>query len=296
MQIGEKFEAMKTAFDLAFKNAFGEAPSTYEQFAMTVGDPSHSIVKLPFLEQFSCMREWIGPRKIKNLVGKELTITERSFEDTIAIKSRDLETDNWTMYITAVQQMAVNGKSLWDQLAAEALLNPGKWIDSKAFFSTDRKYGETVICNKTTDALSYASFKTAYETMGGYAGHAGKPLGVVPDTLMVGPANFFKAKAIIENEFISDNGTTTSNECRGLVKILLNPRIIGKGAANWYLMCCSGPIKPVAVQKSKEPTLVSKNAPNDEGIFMEDQALFGTAGYGNAAAAFPHLVYGGIAG
>ena len=29
---------------------------------------------------------------------------------------------------------------------------------------------------------------------------------------------------------------------------------------------------------------------------MEDQALFGTAGYGNAAAAFPHLVYGGIAG
>ena len=50
----------------------------------------------------------------------------------------------------------------------------------------------------------------------------------------------------------------------------------------------------IALQKSKEAALISKNKPDDEGVFMEDQAIFGTAAYGSAAAAFPHLVYAGV--
>ena len=296
--LNAKFEAAKTAYDLAFKNAFENAPTTYEQFSMTVGDASHTVVKLPFLEQFAHMRKWIGARNIKNLSGKMLTMTEDAYEDTVGISQRELETDNWTMYLPAIQQMAVNGKQLWDQLAVNALLDPAKWIDGKAFFSADRKYDKSVIKNTTNNALSAESFKEAYNTMTAYTGHAGEPLAVIPDTLMVGPALFFTAKAILENEYAKDEtGTVTvGNDCKGLAKLLLNPRIVGAYANNWYLMSCSGPIKPVAVQKSKEPALVSKNAPNDEGVFMEDKAIFGTAAYGSAAAAFPHLVYGGIVG
>ena len=134
--------------------------------------------------------------------------------------------------------------------------------------------------------------------MTSYVGHAGEPLAVTPDTLMVGPAQYFRAKAILENEFRKDDdaAVTVDNDCKGLARLILNPRIVGAYANNWYLMSCSGPIKPVAVQKSKEPALVSKNAPNDEGVFMEDKAIFGTAAYGSAAAAFPHLVFGGIVG
>lgn len=296
--LNAKFEAAKTAYDLAFKNAFESAPSTYEQFSMTVGDSTHPVVKLPFLEQFSHMRKWIGARNIKNLSGKMLTMTEDAYEDTVGISQRELETDNWTMYLPAIQQMAVNGKLLWDQLAIEALLKPAEWIDGKPFFSTKRTYDKSVVSNTTGDALSHASLKAAYQTMTAYTGHAGEPLAVIPDTLMVGPALYFKAKAILENEFMKDEtGTVTvDNDCKGLAKLIMNPRIIGKWANNWYLMSCSGPIKPVAVQKSKEPALVSKNAPNDEGVFMEDKAIFGTAAYGSAAAAFPHLVFGGIVG
>ena len=294
--LNDKFEAMRTAYDLAFKNAFEGAAGTYEQFSMTVGDATHSIVKLPFLEQFAHMRKWIGARNIKNLSGKMLTMTEDAYEDTVGISQREIETDNWTMYLPAIQQMAVNSAQLWDQLAIEALLNPGKWIDGKAFFSAERKYDKSVICNTTSEALSHASFKAAYQTMSSYAGHAGEPLAVAPDTLMVGPAQYFKAKAILENEFMKDEtgAVTVDNDCKGLAKLILNPRIIGSKANNWYLMSCAGPIKPVAVQKSKEPALVSKNAPTDEGVFMEDKAIFGTAAYGSAAAAFPHLVFGGI--
>lgn len=292
----EKFEAMKIAYDMGFKGAFEAAPSTYEQFCMTVGDPSHTTIKLPFMEQFACMRKWLGPRQVKNLEGKMITMSEAAYEETVGIKSREIETDNWGMYMPAIQQMAVSGKALWDKLAIDALVTPGNWIDNKAFFATDRKYGKATICNKSTTALSTAAFKTARQTVMAYAGHEGEPLAVVPDTLMVGPALEFTAREILENDFELDASEKIAirNSCKGLAKLVVNPRLTGTSANYWYLMSCSGPIKPVAVQKSKEAALISKNSPNDEGVFMEDMAIFGTSAYGSAAAAFPHLVYGGI--
>lgn len=290
----EKFEAMKIAYDLAFKNAFASQPTTYEKFTILVGDSAHTVVKLPFMEQFSFMRKWVGPRQVKNLTGRMLTMTEEPYEETVGIRSRDIETDNWGMYMTNIQELAVGAKQLWDKLAIEALTNPGNWIDNKAFFATDRKYGKATICNKTTDALTSASFKTARQTMLSYAGHTGDPLTIVPDTLMVGPALESTAWDILENDYAVLNGATVKNSTKGLAKILINPRLTGNAANYWFLMATAGPIKPVALQKSKEVALISKNQPTDEGVFMEDMAIFGTAAYGSAAAAFPHLVYGGI--
>ena len=296
MNLNEKFAAMKIAYDLAFKNAFEAAGTTYEQFCMIVGDSAHTTIKLPFMEQFSCMRKWLGARQIKNLEGKMITMTEDAYEETVGIKVREIETDNWGMYMPTIQQMAVAAKALWDQLAAKAILDPGAWIDGKSFFVTDRKYGKATICNKTTDALSAAAFKAAWQTMQSYCGHVGEPLAVQPDVLMVGPALEFTARDILENEYEID-GTgkiTVKNSCKGLAKLIVNKRFVGPYANHWRLMSCGGPIKPIALQKSKEAALVSKNKPDDEGVFMEDQAIFGTAAYGSAAAAFPHLVYGGI--
>ena len=292
----EHFEAMKIAYDMAFKDAFEATPSLYEQFSMTVGNSAHTTIKLPFMEQFACMRKWLGARQIKNLEGKVIEMHEEPYEETVGIKAREIETDNWGMYMPSIQQMAVSGKALWDQLAIKALLEPKAWIDNKAFFATDRKYGKSVICNKTTTALSHSTFKTARQTMFAYAGHAGEPIAVNPDTLMVGPALEFVARDILENDFELDSSgkIAVRNSCKGLAKLIVNPRITGTYANYWFMMCCSGPIKPVAVQKSKEAALISKNRPDDEGVFMEDLAIFGTSAYGSAAAAFPHLVYGGI--
>lgn len=161
----EHFEAMKIAYDMAFKNTFDATPSLYEQFSMTVGNSAHTTIKLPFMEQFACMRKWLGARQIKNLEGKVIEMHEEPYEETVGIKAREIETDNWGMYMPSIQQMAVSGKALWDQLAIKALLEPKAWIDNKAFFATDRKYGKSVICNKTTAALSHSTFKTARQTM-----------------------------------------------------------------------------------------------------------------------------------
>lgn len=290
----EKIAAMSTAFDAVFKDAFATAPTTYEKFCMIVGDAAHTIVELPFFETFAFMREWVGPRQVKNLAARKLTMKEKAFEDTLGIPVRQIETDNWGLYANSIAQMAENAKQLWDRLAAEALTNPGTWIDSKAFFVTDRKYGKNTICNKTTSALSASTFNTAYETMCGYCGHNGEPLGVLPDTLIVGPKNRKTAFEILNAKLVSDGTTTVDNPNLGLCEAVVNPRLVGDYDDYWFLASTKGKIKPIALQKSKEGTLVALNQPTDENVFMEGQALYGTDAYGSAAAAMPHLIYGGI--
>lgn len=290
----ERIDAMVTAFDLQFKNAYAAAGGVAEKFCVNVGDSAHSVVELPFFEAFSFMRKWVGPRQAKNLATKKLILKEDAFEDTIGIPQRAIETDNWAIYSTAIAQMSTNAKLIWDQLALEALCNPAAWIDGKAFFGDSRKYGKSPIVNKAAAALTPESFNDAYETMMGYCGHDGNPLGVVPDTLMVGPKNRKTAFEILNAKLISDGTTTVDNPNLGLCEVIVNPRMVGDYANYWFLMSCKGPIKPVALQKSKEPVLTSLNRPTDANVFMEGQALFGTDAYGSAAAAFPHLVYAGI--
>ena len=294
----DKISAMQTAFDLKFKEAFHASKPLYEKFSMVVGDADHTTVELPFLEAFAFMRKWVGPRQIKNLAARKLVMREEAYEDTIGIPMRDIETDNWGLYANTIAQMGDNGASLWDRLAAAALTNAGKWIDGKNFFATDRVYGDgkhgATICNKTTSALSASTFDTAYQTMCGYQGHNGEPLGVVPTTLMVGPKLRKTAFEILNAKLVSDGTTTVDNPNLGVCEAIVNPRLVGDYDDYWFLMACGGPIKPVAVQKSKEAELVSLNRPTDQFVFTEGAALFGTDAYGSAAAAFPHLVYGGI--
>lgn len=291
----DKIQAMTTAFDLTFKNAFAAAPLLSDKYAMTVGDADHTIVELPFFDAFSFMRKWVGPRQIKNLAARKLVMREDGYEDTLAIPQRQIETDNWGLYSAAIAQMGENARNLWDALCTGALTNPGNWIDNKAFFATDRKYGKSTIGNNTTSALSAATFNAAYEAMCGYCGHNGEPLGILPDTLMVGPKNRTKAFEILNAKLISDgNGGSVDNPNLGLCEVIVNPRLVGDYDDYWFLMSCRGAIKPVALQKSKEAALVSLNQPTDQNVFMEGNALYGTDAYGSAAAAFPHLVYAGI--
>lgn len=292
----EKMEAMRTTYDMCFNEGLKAASSNYQEFCQMVGSKDFSKIEFPFLESFAFMREWIGPRQIKNFSSKKLVVEERSFEDTVAIKVRDIQTDNWGLYAPTAKAMGTSCGQLWDRLAAEAILAPGKWIDGKDFFVTDRKYGKATISNTMSGNLTAANFETAYATMQMYDAHNGEPLDVKPDLLIVGPENRAAAWEILELERVPDsnnNNIAVANRNFKLCKIQVNPRIRGKYKNYWFLAATSGAVKPVILQKSIEGELVTMDAPNDENVFMHDEIIFGAKAYGNAACAFPHLLYRG---
>jgi phage major head subunit gpT-like protein len=288
-----------TGYSAVFQNAFGLAPNTYERFS-TVVKGNQQIMEYPFLEQFAGMRQWIGDRQIKNISSKKLTVTEKPYEDTVSVKKRDIETDQYGTYNPLISQLGLNAGKLWNDLAFAALVANGTWLDSVAFFSaSSRKYGDNTIKNYVTSALSASTFNTAYQEMMEYKGHNDKSLGVVPDLLIVGPKLRTTAWDIVKNELIATGSTNTTTSVKnanaGLVEMIVCPDLTGTYDDYWFLACTRGVIKPMIVQKGKDPVLTRMDRDTDENAFMRAEFLYGTEAYGAAALAFPHLIYAGYA-
>lgn len=287
--------AMRTAYSLKFQQAFDAVETLYDKFCMIEGDSAHSILEFPFLETFAFMREWIGPRQVKNLKSQSLRVVERAFEDTVKIRVRDIETDNWKQYASLIAQMGQAGKQLWDRLAVEAITVNSNWIDGIPFFSADHLYGKNPVCNLMTDPLTRESFEHAYETMTSYQAHNDQTLAVTPDTLMVGPKLRAAAWDIVKNTKMvaGENGAVVDNRNFDLVEIIVNPRLTGEYANDWYLSQNKGFIKPVILMKSKDCELTALDRPENESVFERDEIIYGTKAYGNAVCAFPHLIFRG---
>ena len=82
--------------DLAFKgfktvvtDAMMEAQVYADQVAMTVPSASRDET-YGWLGSFPAMREWLGPRNVKNLVANGFTIQNRKFESTLEISRDDI--------------------------------------------------------------------------------------------------------------------------------------------------------------------------------------------------------------
>ena len=291
----ENLQAAWTTYSMIFEEGLKVASGHYKEFCTVVGGESQQAIEFPFLETFAFMREWIGPRQIKNLATRKLRIQEKAFEDTVRVRMRDIQTDNWGVYTPIIKNMGAACESLWDRLAAEALLNPAVWIDDQPFFSEDRTYGESTICNIDSGALNAANFEKAYATMQSYEAHNGEPISATPDLLIVGPENRAAAFEILELERVPNAEGTLSvaNRNYKLARIQVNPRIRGKYKNFWFLAATGGAVLPVVLQKNVTGKIVALDQDKDEPVFMNGDIIYGTCAYGNAACAFPHLLYRG---
>lgn len=85
--------------DLAFKgfktvvtDAMIEAKAYADQIAMTVPSASRDE-SYGWLGWFPALREWLGPRNVRNLVANGFTIQNRKFESTLDISRDDIADD-----------------------------------------------------------------------------------------------------------------------------------------------------------------------------------------------------------
>ncbi len=284
-------------FNMQFKNGFDMAPDSWAQFAGSI--PSTTALNTyPFLEQSSGMREWIGDREIKNFASNKLQVVNKDYEDTVSVTRNDIEDDQYGIYGTLIAQMGQNAGKLWNDLTFKALVSgkDDKWLDGKAFFASDRKYDKNTVNNKTTSALSETAFNTAYLSMTSYCGHSNKPLGVIPDLLIVGPALRTTAWDIVKNQFAYDatDKVQVKNVNENLVDLLVAPELSGTYANYWFLASTKSVIKPVMIQQRKHPKLTRLDKESDENVFMRKEFIYGTDARGAAFMSLPHLIYAGI--
>lgn len=291
------FTTYNTAFSAAMKTAAGRAYANMlilEDFALSMNVQGAATVHA-WLSQIKAIHEWIGDRIINNIKLGKLTITNRSFENTIGVPRKDIEDDQYGQFAPLLGALGSDAESLWIKLGIAALTGNGTWADGNPFFCKTRLMGDSgAITNAVTTALSKTAVETALTTIRSWKLDGGEPADVMPENLIVGPSLEGTAKAIIEADIEANAAGTlaVSNVSTArMLKLRVDSRLIGDHASKWFVTCRKGGIPAVVVQKRKLPILTRMDRDTDQNVFMSDNYYYGTDARGEAFLSLPFLAY-----
>lgn len=130
--------AMFDGFNTHFNKGLGAAETHYQEIAMVIPSTGRDE-NYGWLGQIPGMREWIGPRHVKNLMLHDWKIKNRSFEDTIGVPREDVEDDKYGLFTPFFAEMGRAASAHPNKLIFELLAAgfTSKCYDGQFFFSAD---------------------------------------------------------------------------------------------------------------------------------------------------------------
>lgn len=279
---------LRTAFQGLYQSAYSSAAVWGPQIATQVPSSTRSNT-YGWMEQLPKMREWIGPRELKNLAAASYTITNKPYEETVVVDRDDLEDDNLGVYNPLMAELGRVAAKWQDDLLAAALQAGTSALchDGGALFRTTHAMSGTNQSNLFTGtALTQANYEATRATMMTYQGEGARSLGVMPDTLIVPPQLEYTARTIIA---AATNSSGATNVSQGTAKVVVVPELSSEGTV-WYLADCSRAIKPLVFQQRKAPEFVSKDSPTDDNVFSNRSLVYGVDARGSAGYSLWFLI------
>jgi phage major head subunit gpT-like protein len=286
-------EAVFLNLKTTFNKAFDAAPSIWQQTTMLVPSGS-SQNNYNWLSRFPKMRKWLGDKVVKSLSAFKYTIENEDFEATVEVDRNDIEDDTLGIYGPMAQEAGFSSKQLPDEIDADMknAAFASLCYDGQYFYDTDHPVGdgnggETSVSNKGTAVLSNAStaaiiacYGAARTAIMSFTDDEGRPLGLIPAVLEVGPALEAMARLCVEADKLADNAP---NPYKGTAKVIVNPRITS--TTQWMLHVTNRPLRPFLYQERKKPVFVSQTDMNADDVFMRKKYKFGAearaaGGYG----------------
>lgn len=291
------FVALKTTFN----NAFGAAPSQWDQVATLVPSTTRTN-DYAWLDRFPRLKKWVGDKVVKALTQHNYTLTNDSYEATVEVDRDDIEDDQIGIYAPQAQDAGFSAKQWPDELVFEALNEAftAKCYDGQPFISDKHPNGkdkdgkDVVVSNLGTAKLSAASLADAQKSYGAartalrsVKDVEGRPLNVQPVLLVVPPALEDTANALMTAERLDDGKT---NIYKNTAKVLVVPWLTSDTA--WFLMDTTRAIKPLIFQQRKKPIFVSQQDMNNPDVFTRKKLKFGAEARGAAGYGLWQMIYG----
>lgn len=141
---------MQVGFKAAYQGGFAGVKPTYLRIA-TVVPSATGTEDYAWLGDFPKMREWIGPRVVKNISEHGYSIKNRKFELTIAVPRDKVSDDQHGIYAPMMAEMGRSTAAHPDELTWSLAVNgfSTSCYDGQNFFDTDHPVinpatGETV--------------------------------------------------------------------------------------------------------------------------------------------------------
>jgi len=276
-------------FSAVFKEAFESVDGLYQRIATEVPSSTRQE-EYNWLGRVPKMREWLGERVAQNLSAYSYTIKNRDWEATVAVDRNDIEDDAVGVYTPMIRALADASATHPDELVFDLIAGglTNLCYDGRTFFDASHPTGDGAAqSNKGTAALSAASYAAARAAMMSLVDEHGKPINVVPDLLIVPPQLEKAALEILRADLTADGA---SNIYRDSADLIVAPYLTGHPTA-WYLLDTKKPVKPFIFQRRKAPVFVAKDQPDDDGVFMKKEFLFGVDSRDNAGYGLWQLAY-----
>lgn len=290
----QSIKAIFSNIKTVFNNAFKGADSQWEKIAMRVPS-SGSENDYSWMANFPKMREWLGAKVVKRLAAFNYTIRNRAFESTVGIHKHDIADDNIGIVRPQAEMAGFSAKQWPDELVFELVAKSftQECYDGQYFCDTDHPVGDGVVSNKGTDRLDIstqaaakATFGAARTAMRSFKDDEGRPLGVKPDVILVGPALEDLADTLYTSDRLEDG---KPNIYKGKCKPVVADWIEGE---EWFLLDTSKPIKPFIFQERQAPEMVSQTDLDSDKVFSTGEFQFGAEARGNAGYGLWQLAYG----
>ena len=298
------FTGLSTKFWLAYRNT----PIWWQKIAMMF--PSSTETELyGWMGKIPTLRQWTGSRELQNPHTRSYSLTNLPFELTLSVDKWKLQDDTYGLYSPMVEMMGWQAAKWPDYEVIKLLTTGGLCADGGQFWATTHPvnyYDSTlsVYSNYSASglALTTAHYQTVRSTMAAYKGEDGKPLGVMPNVLVVPPALEQIARTIVEASFIgmaavgpeSTTSGTTENVLKGTAQVLVIPELAGNDTT-WYLLDTTRPIKPFMWQQRQAPNFVYRVNEQDPAVFERHEYVYGVDARGVAGFAHPWLAYKAVA-
>ena len=295
---------LKTEFEAAYRSEVDD--SIADQIA-TVISTTLPIQKYAWLGATPPMREFIDERRPSGMAEYAVTIEDKTFESTIAVDRKAIEDDQLDLVRLRIRDLANRVRQHRHQVVIQSLLAGGTGIgyDGSSFFNSAHPgFSGATYSNTTSSVFSMASLSTAVSTMMQLPDDSGTPLGIVPDTLVVGPQLMWDAIELVESPTVVYKGTGATgtsptdyvNAFRGRLRLIVTPYITGAQSAAWFLLDTKRPIKGVILQQRSDVPVefnALESTSGSESAFMRDRYFYGVRARYNVGYGLWQAAYGG---
>ena len=295
---------LKAEFALAYRSELDQ--SVAEKIA-TVISTTMPVQRYAWLGAVPPMREFADERRAQGLSANSVTIEDKTFESTISVDRRAVEDDQLDLIRLRIRDLAFRVTSHRQQIVVESLASgfTGAGFDGQTLFSTAHPIGTGTYSNRTTSALSAGALADGITSMMTVPDDAGVPLGIVPDTLVVGPKLQWTASELVESPVVvykgnaSDSAGSTPyrNALQGRLRLVVSPFLTGASDDYWFLLDTKRPIRAVILQqRSDVPVEFSAldNRTGAESAFMRDRFYYGVRARYNVGFGLWQTSYGAI--
>ncbi|MCE0498793.1 MAG: Mu-like prophage major head subunit gpT family protein [Methylacidiphilales bacterium] len=258
------------------------------------------------------MRQLVDEIQIKNLAASDWTIENLEFEDTVAVRQRDIENDRYGIYnpfFTALGEAArydqdirvfpllLAGFSTPDYtgsnfFAADKIRTPGDKGFTNIFVTGGNQYANS--------PLSIYSYRAARANLMSRVNAAGRPMNLGRKLVLVVGAGqepiarqILVADTVIQANAGNSSVAAVTNIDKGTAQIVTSALIDASPTPDaWFLLELGLSLKPVAWQVNKNPVLTALTQPDSDHVFKKHEFLYQAYGRYNAGYLLSDLAFG----